>query len=167
MNKIEWIGVLVIAALGTLLHYTYAASGEVLLVGFFSAMNESVWEHLKLTFWPGVVWTLFLAKGLGWTSHQNFWFTRVSAVTISTLLIVIFFYSYTAILGGNFLVLDLSIFVVSITIGQRLAVKLYSIRSVPPGLTNLALVVILLEALSFIVFSVWPPSLGIFQPSIH
>lgn len=167
MKKIELIGIPVIVIFGTLLHYTYSASGNIILAGFFSAMNESVWEHLKLTFWPGVIWTFFLAFGLGWRSHQNFWFARVSALTISALLIVILFYMYTAILGDNLLLLDLSIFVVSIVVGQRLALKLYSIQPVPPVLTRLALLVVMLEALSFVIFSFWPPNLEIFKPSIH
>ena len=166
MNRIEWIGVLFIAVLGTLLHYTYSASNEALLVGFFSAMNESVWEHLKLAFWPGVVWTFFLAYGLGWRSNRNFWFARMSAVTTSALSIVILFYGYSKILGDNHLVLDLSIFMFSIVIGQQLATKLYSIGPLSPVSQNLAIVVIVMEALSFIVFSVRPPTLGIFEPAI-
>ncbi len=38
--------------LGTLLHFTYQLSGENNIVALFSAINESVWEHLKLLYFP-------------------------------------------------------------------------------------------------------------------
>ena len=164
MKKVEWFGVPVITVFGTLLHYTYAASGEIQFVGFVSAMNESVWEHLKLAFWPGVAWTLFLAYVFGWTSHLNFWFARVSAITVAPILIVILFYGYTAVLGGNFLYLDLIIFVVSIVIGQKTALKLYSVRPLPAVFEKLALIILLLEGVCFVAFSIFPPNHGIFQP---
>ena len=38
--------------LGTLLHFTYKWSEENAIVGIFSAVNESTWEHLKLLYFP-------------------------------------------------------------------------------------------------------------------
>ena len=38
--------------LGTILHYTYKWSNKNPLVGTFSAVNESTWEHLKLLYFP-------------------------------------------------------------------------------------------------------------------
>ena len=37
---------------GTLLHFTYEWSGNNPIVGIFSSINESTWEHLKLAFYP-------------------------------------------------------------------------------------------------------------------
>jgi hypothetical protein len=48
--KLELIGVAFIAFLGTALHFTYELSGRNIMVAPFSAVNESVWEHLKLVF---------------------------------------------------------------------------------------------------------------------
>ena len=41
--------------LGILLHFTYEWSGDKIIVGLFSAINESTWEHLKLLFFPMVI----------------------------------------------------------------------------------------------------------------
>ncbi len=46
----ELIGVVFIIFLGSALHFTFALSGNQPIVGAFSAVNESVWEHLKLAF---------------------------------------------------------------------------------------------------------------------
>lgn len=41
--------------LGTILHFTYEWSGNNNLVGIFSSVNESTWEHLKLAFYPMLI----------------------------------------------------------------------------------------------------------------
>ena len=38
--------------LGTILHFTYEWFNYNVIVGLFSTINESVWEHLKLLFYP-------------------------------------------------------------------------------------------------------------------
>ena len=44
--------------LGTILHFTYGWLNKNLLVGAFSAVNESTWEHLKLLFFPMLISTI-------------------------------------------------------------------------------------------------------------
>ena len=44
--------------LGILLHFTYELSNKNMLVAAFSAINESVWEHLKLLFFPMLLTTI-------------------------------------------------------------------------------------------------------------
>ena len=46
------ITVIICLILGTLLHFTYEWSGENPIIALFSAVNESIWEHLKLAFYP-------------------------------------------------------------------------------------------------------------------
>lgn len=48
----ETIGMVFIILLGSLFHFTFELSDFNPVVGAFSAVNESVWEHLKLGFWP-------------------------------------------------------------------------------------------------------------------
>ena len=65
---VKWqIGVIVFSLIvGTLLHFTYEWSGENKFIASFSAVNESVWEHLKLVFYPmliaGIVEYFFVKK---------------------------------------------------------------------------------------------------------
>lgn len=47
-----------ISVLGVLLHFTYEWSGDNVVVGLFSAVNESTWEHLKLLFFPFLLLTI-------------------------------------------------------------------------------------------------------------
>ena len=60
MNRIkirnyQIFSIIFISILGTLLHFTYRLSGENRLVAIFSSINESVWEHLKLLYFPMLI----------------------------------------------------------------------------------------------------------------
>ena len=52
------IGAAFTAFIGTLLHFAYEWSGFNPVFAVFGAVNESVWEHLKLLFFPMSVWIL-------------------------------------------------------------------------------------------------------------
>ena len=52
------ITIIISIILGTLLHFTYEWTGENKIIGIFSATNESVWEHLKLTFFPMLIFAI-------------------------------------------------------------------------------------------------------------
>ncbi len=51
-------GIVFIVIIGTILRFAFELSGNQPVIGVFSAVNESVWEHLKLGFWPALVWAL-------------------------------------------------------------------------------------------------------------
>ena len=53
--KFQLSSAIFIAILGTFLHFTYNWSGGNVIVGLFSAVNESTWEHLKLIFFPNLI----------------------------------------------------------------------------------------------------------------
>jgi hypothetical protein len=69
------IGIIFIIVLGSNLHFTFEWSGSQAVVGVFSAVNESVWEHLKLGFWPAVVFALIEFKYLKKLTN-NFLFAK-------------------------------------------------------------------------------------------
>lgn len=55
-KKIIVIGCIVAILIGVLLHFAFDFLGRNMIVGIFTPVNESVWEHLKLIFVP---FTLF------------------------------------------------------------------------------------------------------------
>lgn len=58
MSELLWetFGILFIFSVGTLLHFTYDALGKWKPVGLIAPVNESVWEHLKMGFWPTLIY---------------------------------------------------------------------------------------------------------------
>jgi hypothetical protein len=158
----EAVGVMVITLLGSALHFAYAWSGQSGWVAIFAAINESVWEHLKLAFWPAVLWSLVGALAI--RGHvRNFWLGRVVAVTLPTVLIAGGYYGYTALLGHHLLLADLVLFGLSILVGQLAALTVYQLPNLGRGPARLALVVIAVGCLAFGSLSFFPPDLALFE----
>lgn len=53
------LGIPFISMVGSIMHFIYDWSGKLVLVGIIAPVNESVWEHLKLTFLPTIFWWVF------------------------------------------------------------------------------------------------------------
>ena len=54
----EVLGLLFVLAAGNLLHFVYDWTGQSPVVGALAAVNESVWEHMKLLTTPWVLWSI-------------------------------------------------------------------------------------------------------------
>ena len=53
----EITGFLVVCALSGVFHFIYDWSGKQTWIGFFCPVNESTWEHLKLLFFPVLIFS--------------------------------------------------------------------------------------------------------------
>ncbi|WP_252231663.1 DUF6512 family protein [Clostridium sp. ZBS15] len=117
-----------IVLLATLFHYTYKLSNNSLLVGLFTPVNESIWEHLKLAVYPTIIWyiisyIIFNDIILDWKK----WFCSCTiSMIISSITIIIFYYTYTGALGIHSLVLDIFSLVLGVSIGQYIGFKVYA-----------------------------------------
>ena len=58
------IGTIFVLITGILSHFVYDWSGQNFIVGFFSPVNESTWEHMKLSFFPMLLFSVYLAAML-------------------------------------------------------------------------------------------------------
>lgn len=52
--KWELWGILAISIVGAILHFVFEWSGGWNPIGIIAAVNESVWEHFKIAFWPAL-----------------------------------------------------------------------------------------------------------------
>jgi len=90
-------------ALGSLFHFTYEWSGNSPAVAWFSATNESVWEHLKLLYFPSLLFTsgmlIYQSASQSDMKTQDILFSRFMALLCGLVFIPIIFYTYT--LGGQ------------------------------------------------------------------
>ena len=64
MKKIFIWSAIIVSILGTLLHFAYDWSGQNTLVGLFTPVNESTWEHMKLIFFPTLIVNIFIWRKL-------------------------------------------------------------------------------------------------------
>lgn len=158
----EITGFFFIILVGGLLHFVFAWSGNSPVVAPFAAVNESVWEHLKLAFWPALVWTLLELSPLR-TRVNNFWLARSMGTFLMPVLIVALFYFYTFLLGHHVLFLDMAIFVIAVAAGQMVSYRLLTGDERSPLANALAPILLVAMAVLFCVFTFWPPEVGLFR----
>lgn len=106
------IGIIFVAVLGSLSHFFYEWSGENTFVAFFSPVNESIWEHMKLIFFPMLLYTWYLTEK--YPDNDYILSAMLAGTLFGTFLIPIFYYAYAGILGFHISAIDISIFFISV-----------------------------------------------------
>jgi hypothetical protein len=165
----EMWGILFIVLLGSLLHFTFEFSGGWRPLSVISAVNESVWEHLKLAFWPAVFWGIiefFFVRRPVRDTRSGFLLAKAIGAYVMPVVIVAVFYSYTAFTGDSILAVDLSSFVIAVVIGQIVSYKLWGWFKSSALLNPLGLAMLIIGILLFAVFTFYPPRVGIFRDPV-
>lgn len=162
LKKWHIAGFIFIVCFGTFLHFAYDLSGQNELVGYFSSVSESVWEHLKLIYWPAMIFAVgeYFAYG---RYEPDFFAVKMCGVFCAMSFIVTFFYTYSGILGFNLLGVDIASFILSAALCQYISFRLFSSESSGDGADGLrGFVVLALMAACFVLWTYAPPELGLF-----
>lgn len=109
------LGFLVISILGTLFHFMYELLGRGFIAGWFFPVNESTWEHLKLIFYPTIIYSLFDFFTLK-EKNYNYIFATIQSIFCGMMTIIVLFYTYTGVLGFNIDFFNILIFYISVII---------------------------------------------------
>jgi hypothetical protein len=159
LKKSNKIGFFFVLLVGTLLHFTYEWSGKNPFVGAFCAVNESTWEHMKLLFFPALVYFLVeYAKNA--SKSRDLLTARTLGLLLGLAFIPISFYTYSGVIGTNYTVIDISIFAVSVFLTFFLSNRFLK---KPQHLTAFAAFLILLLLLFlFVAFTFFPPHIRLF-----
>lgn len=145
---------------GTLLHFLYEWLGGAVWVAPFSGVNESTWEHMKLLFWPML---LFAAvQSVFFRDRRDFWCVKLRGILLGLLLIPIFFYTYNGAIGKSPDWLNISIFFISAALAYLHETRLLGMEKHRCRSPRLPLAALLALALLFILFTFLPPPLGVF-----
>lgn len=155
-------GILFTSILGTLWHFFYKWSGNSFFVGLITPVNESTWEHMKLLFFPMLIYSIFEGIQLR-NAYPSVWYANGVGILAGTCSIPVLFYTYSGILGRNILWLDISTFILSVIIGFVCSYVLMT-KYNGKKCSLLLYGVLLLFLIDFVVFTINPPKLGIFLP---
>lgn len=167
VKKYHWLGIAVVCILSTPLHFIYEWSGENFFVGLFNPINESIWEHLKLVFWPLLLWW-----GLGYlifrkSKHLSLikWLTAACvSILLSMSFIVSWYYTWVNGLDTESSIIDIGSLFIAVPLGQLVAIHLYKVLEPRKVYLLLSTLLLILFAGMFIVFTSNPPNLSIFIP---
>ena len=156
------LGIIFTAIVGTLLHFVFKWSMDHPAVALFAAVNESTWEHLKLLFFPVILYTIFEYASQG-RYIPGYLYARSLALCTGLAFIITAFYTYSGILGRNYFLIDIGVFLASVVLTFILTIKIQKWRRMLPTLTWIALLIFLILAAAFFVFTFYPPHIGLFM----
>ena len=158
--KISVIGFIFVGVLGTLCHFVFEWSGYNRLVALLCPVNESSWEHLKLIFFPYLIWTVAERIIL----KENIIFSKAVGIVTGMLSTLMFYYTYTGITGKNIDFLNILSFFIGLLVA--FAVDYFMIKS---GKFNeqvfsiSGVVIFVLLAAVFFLFTFAPPLIPLFR----
>lgn len=165
--KFQIFSIIFVSILGTLLHFTYEWSLDNKIVAAFSAVNESTWEHLKLLFFPMLITTIIGYFYIG-KNVPNFLCAKTYGIVTAILFVIIFFYTYTGVVGRNFAILDIGSFFVAVILGEYIAYRIMISSSFKFKCNkNLAIIVLTFLFAAFVLFTYFTPQIGLFKEPIE
>lgn len=158
-------GIPFVLLFGGLSHFAFAWLGKASWAAPFVPVNESVWEHLKMSYWSTFLWffLIFLFSGKRYRISPSRWLLAgIVSMLFCPLLIVTGFYTLKGAFAIESLFTHGMLFFIGISSGQLLASRAY--RYVEPRRIwlGVAAVLWLLSALAFALFSFLPPALPLF-----
>ena len=157
----EALGAMFMVLTGSALHFAFSWSNDWQPIALIAAVNESIWEHLKLAFWPGLIWALFPNK-FSTASVSQRTAMRGFSLFVTVVSIVIVFETYTSMTGRNLLVLDIGTFVFAIVLGQLLVVFLLGNTRPSPRMKLMGLLMLSAQVVAFSLFTYFPPDHWLF-----
>ena len=147
---------------GVLLHFLYDWTNKSVFVAPFSAVNESIWEHMKLLFFPMFLFALVENKLIG-KAFENFWCAKLWGTTAGLLLIPAIYYTYTGVLGKNADWFNIVIFFIAAGVAYYLEYLLMKNATASCKAPSLALGFLCLIAVLFVTMTFIQPRIPLFR----
>ena len=155
-------GFIFTAVVGTLLHFLFDWTGGNVVAALFSAVNESIWEHLKLLFYPmlavAVIEYIFWGREI-----DSFWCVKLIGIIIGLVLIPVVYYTYTGVLGVKADWFNITIFFLAAAVVYWAETKLFQRGYTCRIDAKLAVALICVIAVVFTILTFVPPHVPFFQ----
>lgn len=133
---------------GTCLHYLYDLLPS-LVTALFSPVQESIWEHLKIIYWPYLA-AMFIVTGKAGRGQRGGWLFSLLVISVAMLIIG---YVYHISLGGSSVLFDIGLYVVLMAVGFFLPGRLKETA----GHSAPVFFLVVLLGVAIILFTFLPP----------
>lgn len=161
LKKYTIAGIVFVIIAGTIAHFVYQWTGGSFLAGLFFPVNESIWEHMKLIYFPMLLYGGYMNHRLK-EKYPAVTSALCLGILLGTFLIPVIFYTYSGILGKSYMPLDIATFVLSIVLAF-FAVYRLTLSGRLTFCTSWFMWLVAFIGLGFILFSYMPPNIGLFQ----
>jgi hypothetical protein len=156
------IGSIAIFLLGSAFHFLFDMLGRSVIAAPFFAVNESIWEHMKLLSTAALVWLTadyFLADK---AVRPSFFAARAISLPASLLVIPVVYYFLKGAFGIENTVVDIALFLVASALYQYIAMRMENCCAALSKHNIEGLIVLCAIFLLFAVFTFLPPHVPLF-----
>ena len=133
-------------------------------MALIGAVNESVWEHLKIAFWPAFIWAVIEFFTFG-KKTGKFLMAKGVSFTLLSILIAGIYYTSEAI-GIEGFTTHIINFVTSITIAQIVSYRIILTRKYSRALNIIGSLLVIINLLAFSLLTYYPLHLPLFKDPI-
>lgn len=151
--------------LGVILHFLFDWTGGNVAAAPFSAVNESTFEHMKLLFFPMLIFSFTENYFIG-GEYESFWCIKLKGIVYSVLLIPVLFYTINGVFGKTPDWVNIGIFFASAAFGFLYETKLFKENSIHCQLPTVAFFTLIFIALLFVLFTFKTPGIPLFKDPI-
>jgi hypothetical protein len=162
VKKWEILGIPFLLIVGALWHFFYDWTGNIYVLGWFWPVNESIWEHLKMTIFPILIWLLIeyrSIKGQG----KNIFFAKAVEIVYAIILIPVVYYIYFHFTNHFILAIDIGSYYFALITGQFIAAKIMNTNKENRTLNLSGIIIIILLIVLFVIFTYMAPHIALFQ----
>ena len=146
---------------GTLLHFLYDWLGEAVWIAPFSGVNESTWEHIKLLFWPMLLYAI--VQSFFFSEREDFWCVKLRGMLLGLGLIPILFYTYNGVIGKSPDWINIAIFFISAALAYLYETRRFNNGTAVCWSSKISFAILCAIALLFVIFTFATPEIGIFK----
>ena len=161
----QMAGMIFTSVFGTFLHFLFDLTGGRVEAALVSAVNESIWEHLKLLFYPMVIFALIEYFFWG-KEREDFRCVKLTGILTGLVMIPVVYYTYSGILGISADWFNITIFFLAAGLAYRLETKLFQRESACPVGQKAAVCLLCMIAVAFTVLTFTPPRIPLFRDPV-
>ena len=160
MKLWQFAGFCITSLLGTLLHYLYDWTGKNPLVALVSGVNESTWEHMKLLYFPLVIFAV--VQYFFFKDRKDYWCVKLVGTLTGLALIPVIFYTYNGAVGKSPDWFNIAIFFISAAAVYFLEYLMFKACKLCCNRSCIAFWGLVSISVLFIVFTFAPPKIPLF-----
>ncbi len=148
--------------LGTLLHFAFDYSGGNTILGAFTPVNESIWEHLKLILIPSIIVGFIEYFAFG-KEYPGYFAAKSFATLLGMLFVLSGYYTYRGIVGTNYFVADILLFIGGVALTSLLTYIFLTKLNFGERESIIGILLITFLLIIFMYFTFNPPMLELFR----
>lgn len=111
-----FISFIIISIVGTLSHFLYDITNHNKIVGLFTAVNESTWEHIKIALTPTIIWSL--VDGYIYGLNPNYFLAKLVSLLVIIVLMPFLYYGFKYLFKRDIALINILIFYIVIIASQ-------------------------------------------------